>query len=217
MLHLYKNMVHESYSESYIEDDSEVKNKITLVPEISRTNYSMEIKIEANRIWHEPKNKHTRKGKMREKFVFFCIYRAHTNLGIVVDPKLIARDLGLSNGDISKAISAFSGGVTGYNYNRPNSAKPTELIPVYCEKLGCSEETTEQIIALANEIIEKDKKMSNGVLLEYFPQKVAIGIIFYYAQIYGINIDRAHLSSDLLLSEATINTIVRQITTIHNN
>ena len=77
---------------------------------------------------HSRMNVDTKKGTKRKELEFFLIYSAYKEEGIVVEPKNLARKMGINPNSIGRAHSTFSFSSTGY---KPPIVigSPLELIP----------------------------------------------------------------------------------------
>lgn len=169
-----------------------------------------EIKIKAEEIFNKL-NATTKRGNRRKQLVFFCIYNAYNELGYPQDPKQIAILVGIKNSEMTKALSMCSEAQTGY---KPPSVQITalDLLPQYCENLGLRDDTVPDVIEFAMKILAIDTELN-----ETFPQKVAAGILLYYATINGIKIDKKEYAKMIQLSEVTINSMYKQVARIDNS
>jgi len=159
----------------------------------------------------------THRGKKRKQLLFYCIYNGnleynseHTEIEEDVDPGQYERMIGISHGDVRRAVSMFSEVQTGY---RPKTGKanPLGMIHGYCTENNISTEMVEPIKDLGKEVLHKDTS-----LLEESPQKVAAGLIKYFLTTSGIEIDNKLFSQKIRLSEATINGMCKRIAMIDN-
>ena len=126
-------------------------------------------------------NSATKRGNRRKQLVFFCIYNAYNELLLPQDPKQIASVVGIKNSEMTKALSMFSEAQTGY---QPPAIHVTaiDLLPKYCDNLGLPSDMITDVLAFAQKILNVDTELK-----ETFPQKVAAGILLYYATTNGIN------------------------------
>ena len=169
-----------------------------------------EIKIKAEEIFGKL-NSATKRGNRRKQLVFFCIYNAYNELQYPQDPKQIAILVGIKNSEMTKALSMFSEAQTGY---KPPSIQITalDLLPQYCVNLGLREDAVLDVLAFANKILQIDLELN-----ETFPQKVAAGILLYYATINGIKVDKKEYAKMIQLSEVTINSMYKQVARLDNS
>lgn len=182
----------------------------TLLPELQRYDFPDEIKVKADQIFQKMDTS-IRRGHIRDYLVFYCIYNAYHELKIHKDPKQIALSVGIDLGEITKALSKFS--ESQEMYQPPMiTTSPLDLIPDYCRMIQLSDDTIENVLELAQEIIDKDNE-----LLEGYPQKVAAGILRYFLTINGIAFKKNQFAEMLGLSEVTINNMYKKICLIHNS
>lgn len=189
---------------------------------ITRKNHSILSDLEQYPLTDDIKNKadviynkmipRLHRSKIRNQMLFFCVYNAHIELDRDVNPVQLGKMFGLTAGDVQRCDSIFSPLQTGYE---PPSkiTTPTEYLPGFCEKMGISSEATNNIIKLANNILNKDPD-----LREQHPQTVAAGILKYYTYINGITTDDPYKINKVTdRSPVTINTVFKRISNIDNN
>jgi transcription initiation factor TFIIIB Brf1 subunit/transcription initiation factor TFIIB len=152
----------------------------------------------------------TKRGNRKKQLLFFCLYNAYIEMRQPQDPKSIAKMIGLTQSEITKAFTTYADYQTGYK-PRQITITPFDLIPKYCKELNLTKEIQEEILNFAKNILNKDPS-----LYQTFPQKVAAGIIKYYLSIGGIEINRSQYSQIIDLSEVTINTMYKRIASIDN-
>lgn len=168
-----------------------------------------EIKVKAEEIFGKL-NSATKRGNRRKQLVFFCIYNAYNELLLPQDPKQIASVVGIKNSEMTKALSMFSEAQTGY---QPPAIHVTaiDLLPKYCDNLGLPSDMVTDILAFAQKILNVDTELK-----ETFPQKVAAGILLYYATTNGINLNKKEYAKMIQLSEVTINSMYKYIARLDN-
>lgn len=169
-----------------------------------------EIKIKAEEIFSKL-NSATKRGNRRKQLVFFCIYNAYNELQYPQDPKQIAVLVGIKNSEMTKALSMFSEAQTGY---KPPSVQVTalDLLPQYCVSLGLRDDAISDVLNFAKKILQIDPELN-----ETFPQKVAAGILLYYATINGITVNKKEYAIMIQLSEVTINSMYKQVARLDNS
>ena len=177
--------------------------------DLETLNFSNEIKIKANNIAVNIGDRITRK-RARKRFIFFCIYSAYGELNLIVDPREVAKEVGITLGDMPKALSTYSKSQTGYK-RKSHFLTPDELIPGYCSKLNLTGEFVKGAVEFSKKIVSKDPS-----LMEIYPQNVAVGILYYYAIINSYQIDLDVYSKIFAVSKATIKNINKQVALAHN-
>ncbi len=179
-------------------------------PEIVELGFPENIMEKADEIYHSI-DAGTRRGKRRKCLLFYCIYQSHKNLGIPVDPRSIIVSFGLRTGDMTEALSGFSELNTGFV---PSNLyiSPIDLLPTYARKMELREDSIQALVEFGADVLK-----NNPSLLDKFPQTVASGLLKYYLSIQGINLDMKAFAEIIGLSEATINTTCKLITTLDNS
>jgi len=86
---------------------------------------------------------------------------------------------------------------------------PSAFIERYCSKLGINKELTMVCLFVANRIQKANKIPENT------PHSVAAGIIYFVAQICGLNISKKDVNHTSEISEVTINKCFKKLNTIH--
>jgi len=198
-----------SYKSEWNSSYVHIKAEKSITGELVTKNFPCEVKVKANGIFINLKTG-THRGRKRKQLIFFCVYHAYKELNLHCDPNLIAKEIGIRQGDMSRAFSTFSPVQTGYQLlNRQSTC--IDFLPDYCELVGLSREMVPLVTQLADELICKDP-----LLKERFPQTVAAGILRYFTMINGMVIDSGSFASSMHLSEATINAMLRQIQQVDN-
>lgn len=179
-----------------------------ILSDLSKYNFPDEIKHAANAIFQKIGTP-TRRGQERNKMLFFLVYSAHKEKGKIISPQALGKDMGLSNGDINRALTAYSEAQTGY---RPPQIKisPIDALPELCESLNL-DYLTEEAVEIAKDVLAKCPS-----LREEFPHKVAAGILRYYMDINGIQVSPEIFKEKVDFSDVTIKDIYERITIIHN-
>lgn len=184
-------------------------NEKSILKDMESFDLSDDIKNKAEEIFGKL-NSATKRGNRRKQLIFFCIYNAYNEVGNPQDPKRIAEMVGIRTSEMTKALSMFSEAQTGY---KPPSIHVNALhfLPQYCNDLNLTEDTTNEILNFAQKILDRDPDLK-----ETFPQKVAAGILSYYAKINGITIDKRFYSKMVQLSDVTINNMRKYIEKLDN-
>lgn len=149
-----------------------------------------------------------KKGNKRKELDFFLIYSAYKELGIFVDPKYIAKLVGITNHSISKAHATFSVSSTGYN-PPINIGNACVLIPEFCALIGCIESNViKEIRDIGIDIIQKHPELS-----EHSPQKLAAAFIQAYYDSRNYRLNKQLLCDIVNVTEGTMSTIVKIVRT----
>jgi len=182
----------------------------SLMNDFNGLRFSNEIKQKANEIYMKMRCP-TKRSKKRKLLIFYCIYCAHEEMGIVKNPYEIAYQVGIPISEIPKAMTLFSCINTGYN--PPDIKKsPMHYLPDYCRRLGFDDNTKEMIIEMINKIIEKDK-----TLLDEAPQKFLAGVLKSFMTFNGIEYNKEYFSMLFVYSDVTLNNITKKIINIYSN
>lgn len=183
-------------------------NDRSILPDLAKYNFTEDIKHEANNIFLRI-GRPTKRGKERDKMLFFLVYTAYREKQKFVNPQSLGKEMGLAPGDVNKALTTFSEAQTGY---RPRIKRATLLdaIPKLCEELE-HEEWIPELLEIGKDVLKKNRNLN-----EEFPQKVAAGIISYFMEFNGIKLPPEQLKEKVNLSDVTIKEIHQRITRIHN-
>ena len=195
----------------YSKGPSHVTSKVndrSVLADLSKYNFPEDIKHEANDIFRKI-GMPTKRSNERNKMLFFLVYTAYRQKNRVVNPQILGKEMGLTPGDINRALTAYSEVQTGY---RPKikRATPLDAIPELCNSLGL-EHLSQDVLEIAKEILEKCPKLN-----EEFPHKVAGGILSYFMEYNGITMPREVFKNKVDFSDVTIKDIHQRITKIHN-
>lgn len=205
----YPNWAVESNTSDY-RNSTYVPNNYSrnILGDLAEYSFPEDIKHEANKIFSDI-GMPTKRSNERKKMLFYLVYTAYRQKGSFVNPQSLGKEMGLSPGDVNRALTAFSEVQTGF---RPKirKATPLDAIPNLCLNLGL-DHITEDVVNLAKEILEKCPS-----LREEFPQKVAAGILSYFMEYNGILIPRDVFKNKVDFSDVTIKDIHQRITKIHN-
>ncbi|MNK69375.1 hypothetical protein D3C87_887580 [compost metagenome] len=152
----------------------------------------------------------TKRKKKRKIVIFYCIITAYKILNQVYDPKSVASIVGIENKDMSKALSLCSTAQTGYR--SPNVEKrPQDFLAYYIEAIRLTPDSIDIVKDIADTVTKNDPE-----LLQFIPQTVAVGIIMYYMETYGIIYNKYHLAQTVKLSDVTLGKIKTRIAAAHN-
>ena len=150
----------------------------------------------------------TKKGTKRRELEFFLVYSAYKEEGIVVEPRSLAKIMGINQNSIGKAHSTFSFSSTGY---KPPIivGEPIKLIPELVAKLGMVEASVvEEMVMLASNTLEKEPS-----LLEHSPQKLAVAFIQAYLEKNDYTVDKQLLCDLVSVTDGTLNGVIKVIKT----
>ena len=179
--------------------------------EIEKYGFSDEIINQADAIYNLMK-KSTHRGKIRQQLKFYCVYCAHIELGIIVNPIHLGEIFELQQGDVQKCDALFSPLQTGYKPRKPTFTSPLDYLPSYCQKLNLSVDAINDLSNLANSIINKDPS-----LLQESPHTVSAGIFCYYIVTNGVTAEDPQFISRITgRSAPTIDLMCKRIAKIDN-
>lgn len=187
------------------------KSEPSILKDMIGLPYSDNIKQHANSIFNRFNSNKTYRSQRRVKLIFYCIYNAHKELDLNVNPTEVAIAVGMDPRNCSKALSLFSEVETGY---RPPqiSSTPQHFLPGYCDKLEIKdEEAFQAIMDLAGKILRKEP-----ALREKSPQKIAAGILKYWMDTNGVKIKEEDYARVVRQSPTTIKSIVNEIEVVDN-
>lgn len=187
------------------------RNERTIMHDLKNYSLSDDIKNQADLIFNLMKYR-VRRGKKRTQLIFYCVYCAHLEFDIDVNPIQLGATFGLTQGEVQRCDSLFSPLQTGY---RPRSTltSPLRYLPDYCTQMALTDEAVTDITQLAADVLQKDPS-----LLQENPQTVAAGILKYYTETNGIfNDDPQKLSKVTGRSNVTIEGIYKRIAAVDNS
>ncbi len=191
------------------------KGDRSILDELNQHPLSIDIKQRAQRIYQKL-GPRTHRGNKRKQLLFYCMYSAdleyhaeNPELQEDSNPLVYQKMLGLSHGEVRKAMSIFSEAQTGY---RPQTGKanPLGMIRGYCLEHHISEEMVEPIKIIGEKILRKAPE-----LMEEYPQTVAAGLIKYVLEGMG-ELDPEEFAKTVTLSQATITSMCKKIEKIDN-
>lgn len=184
--------------------------KRSILPDLSGHSFPDDIKNQADTIYQQMRPR-VRKGKARDQLLFFCVYYAHIELDVDVDPNLLGERFGLKPGEVQRCHSIFSPLQTGY-HPPLKDLTPLNLLPDYMKKLNMSEDAIYQAKVQLQEIVNKNRSLS-----QEHPRTVASGFLKYYIDINGIEVNQQELSRITNRSPATIDNMYNRISMIDNS
>lgn len=196
----------------------------TILPDLATYPFPDDIKNGADVVFNKMRYQ-VRRGKIRDQMLFFCTYCSYleeinkqtldfrnTKPPLNIDPIQLGTQFGLSQGEVQRCDSLFSPLQTGY---RPPSTytSPLTYLPNYCQNIDLSHECIDEIMKLAQTIMEKDP-----TLHQENPQTVAAGFLRYYTTTNGITTeDPQKITRITGRSNVTIDGMFRRIATIDNS
>jgi transcription initiation factor TFIIIB Brf1 subunit/transcription initiation factor TFIIB len=185
------------------------KSGKSIMSELAKYKFNDDINIRANFIFTKMKLV-TRRANKRTYLLFFCVYNAHKELGIKVNPSDLGKIFNLTQGQMQKTDSMFSPLQTGYKaVNRTISA--VDYMPHFCDKLDLDQYSDDMVI-FANNIITKHVELS-----QFVQQTVAAGILKYFLVINGIEVvDKKQISEVTFRSDTTIDSMYKKISELDN-
>jgi transcription initiation factor TFIIIB Brf1 subunit/transcription initiation factor TFIIB len=187
-----------------------INTEKSILPDLKKYDFTNEIKNKADVIYSKMKYQ-VRRGKIRFQMLFFCIYCAHLELNIDINPIHLGGLFGLSKGEVQRCESIFSPLQTGY---KPPTkiTSPLGYLPNFCSILSLSNDAVNDITNLGNKILNKDKS-----LYQENPQTVAAGLLRYYIITNGIILNEPQKLTFITgRSNVTIDVMYRRISAIDN-
>jgi len=187
-----------------------INNEKSIMNDLKNQLFSIDLKNRADVIYSKMKYQ-VRRGKIRTQMLFFCVYCAHLELNIEVNPIQLGSVFGLTKGEVQRCDSVFSPLQTGYR-PPPKITSPLGYLPDFCEKLNLSIEAINDIKVLGLKILNNDKN-----LYQENPQTVAAGLLRYYIITNGLVLnDPQKLTNITGRSNVTIDVMYRRISAIDN-
>lgn len=151
-----------------------------------------------------------KKSAKKRELIFFLIYSAYKEEGIPIEPKRLAKIIGINFSSIGKSHSAFSYSTTGY---KPPImiGDPLKLIPEISASLG------NLSLEIVNNIIEFAKKIlkANPSLKDHSPQKLATAFIHSYLELNEYSMNKHVLCEIVNVTDGTLNAMIKTIKNVH--
>ena len=142
-----------------------INNEKSIMNDLKNQLFSIDLKNRADVIYSKMKYQ-VRRGKIRTQMLFFCVYCAHLELNIEVNPIQLGLVFGLTKGEVQRCDSVFSPLQTGYR-PPPKITSPLGYLPDFCEKLNLSIEAINDIKVLGLKILNNDKIITNFYITYY--------------------------------------------------
>lgn len=199
------------YSEKYQHVIS--RSEKSILPDLkSYPDIPEDIKNQADVVYNKMRYQ-VRRGKIRIQMLFFCVYCAYLEKGKYdIIPTQLGAIFKLTPGEVQKCDSIFSPLQIGYRPPLIN-VLPTSYLPEYCKLLNLSQDTIDDVMRKAVNILNK-----NESLLQEHPQTVAAGLLKYYMVTAGIIIDDpTKLHKTTFRSNVAIDSMYKRICVVDNN
>ena len=111
-----------------------INNEKSILADLKKYEFSNDIKNKADVIYSKMKYQ-VRRGKIRFQMLFFCVYCAHLELNVEVNPIHLGSLFGLTKGEVQRCDSIFSPLQTGYK-PPPKITSPLGYLPNFSEILS---------------------------------------------------------------------------------
>lgn len=153
-----------------------------------------EIRNKASDIYESITGKEKR-AKNKKRYIFYCLYNAHRELGYVMDQHEIAKKIGLEFKDITKAksITPDRGKITGLDNNIRISTM-IECLPSYYVEFFLDQENYSDL-----EVIVKNIARLYPYYNTFQPHKHVAIICSIHAEYLGCVVNKTQLCSMLLM------------------
>jgi transcription initiation factor TFIIIB Brf1 subunit/transcription initiation factor TFIIB len=186
------------------------KSQKSILKDMENLKYTDNVKNTADSIY-KSMNQGTRRSRRRLQLIYSCIYKAHVALGITVDPKVIADDVGISQSSIISASSMYSEAQTGYS-SCSKFTPASEYLPSYIRQFNLSDDLIDGAVEMCDQIVAK-----NSVLKEKSPATTAAGFLKYFLNINGIVVPSKDFTKVTHLSDATVNSVCKIVEATDNS
>lgn len=143
----------------------------------------------------------------------YCIFQAHAVKGLHTVPFLIGKTLGLTRSQTFKAMSKFSANGNNSNYRADGYMDPVELVAVYADQFGLSDELTINMKEDFRHLLEIAPHLIDRPACTL----VAAYMWYYLDTISGIKIDENKFAAIFLLKFGTIKSVHAEISRIDNS
>ena len=237
-------VIHAFDSEGSCEDDEKVlfeggklkrkKEQKSILKDLQKFNFPVDVKEKANQLFIEKVGDQTIRGNPRMAVIFACLEEAHELLGIRIDPKEIAKKLGIKKKNMSQGILLVSAvysqkpesKIRGVEASRRptelvestkkediGQLQPMHLIPELLIRISEKVEIKDHLNSIRDEIEEVYDRVikKSSVLNRSQPQSVAAGLIYYYLEKNKIKIPKKEFEEIAGMSHVTILKMSKEI------
>ena len=183
----------------------------SIINEIEEINPTIpdDIKLEAEK--ESLKHVYSKSVRKKKKInnIAECVFKAYENLGNPKDPVMIAKLLNVNKNEITKTINSSSDNYIIFHF-------PHEYIKDYLMIL-CPDNDIDDLLKNITELAFQVYELKNDIL-DKKPQDVAVALILFYMQKFGFVIENKEgFYSDISKSSATINKLIKTISSAVNS
>ena len=215
-------MIDNSVNHSKTHQLSNKSRNSSLDDEIDKLSIPNAVKIQIkNNINSATETKTTRKTP-RKKLLFQLAYTACMENKIKFDPDILAQEIGLTHKETAAAVKQISGTTRTYNnFNNCSipivAISPSEYVENMCYRINDIFpdkqifKHIDPIKKICEEIIKK-----NRYIIDENPEYVALGVIWYYIELYEFNIQRKQFQKIFGVCDATIKNFADMVKELDN-
>lgn len=133
-----------------------------------------------------------KRGKTRKRYIFYCVYHAYLDLGLIIDQDEVAKRIGLDKSEIraSKNIAPERGST--YTASKIVLRDVIECLPTYYDEIFIDRNMLDELTIKARSIIAKAPGLNNQ-----YPHISAALITCIFAESKGYSIDKKILAERL--------------------
>lgn len=148
------------------------------------------------------------RNKRRLKRQFVCLYFAHHELDIDVDPTDLARRIGLKPKNASSALTQFSPLRTGYTpkIKKKQNHPSIVIAAAHASKLKLTDDAINEIRDIIETVLDVNEKIKNRT-----PKTIAAAAVYTYLRLNGISVEHDLYVKTINVSETTIKTVSNEI------
>lgn len=220
-------------AEEITSDLRKINKPVKHLTELGTLNIPDIVKAKADEIYQRM-GAPTNRSNKRLHLIFYCSYNGYIECGIAVDPKQLAKEVGIPPNEMSKAsnfrvkavlakkkkreevINNYDESMTWIIDNVEQEKKnkqftPLDFIDKYWDDTGLLDDTKNDAKEMLSGLLNKDPELN-----EYQAISIAIAFLVYYATISGVDLtDNFFHKVDRPLN--SLNPIIKKITDIDNS
>ena len=153
-----------------------------------------------------------KRGKTRKRYIFYCVYHAYLDLGLLVDHEEVAKKIDLDKKEIraSKNIAPERG--SSYTASKIVLRNVIECLATYYDEIFMDRDMYPELVIIARSIIAKAPGLN-----DQYPHISAALITCIFAESKGYNIDKKILADRLYNRWNFIVPLYKQISELYWN
>jgi transcription initiation factor TFIIIB Brf1 subunit/transcription initiation factor TFIIB len=173
--------------------------------------FPQSIVTKANEIYFTHTKGFTKRGKNRRSIILACVFYAYKHSGKPRNIEQLQQIFELSKKRVSRGMKDVSITIRQNSLDKPTYITPYELIPDIMKKFNAKSNHIEEV-----QIMYSNVRNKSSLIKRSKPKSVASSIAYYYIRKTGRNITIKEFTEKVILSELTIDKLVKEITLVLN-